>query len=151
MEPIFKIFNDPAETFYIVEEDPGFISLELGDHILRPSEGYSDGELEQWAEDNYEEEELFKDEEGNFDYEWIRNTYDEEHQGGSNNYATPNGRAFEYIEELDFPADINIWIVDGDGPGNDWIGVECESMEDIVKLQLYLEKQGSRVNFIRKR
>jgi hypothetical protein len=146
MKEIFKSF-DNSDTFYIVIEAPGHISLELGTELLRPSQDLFEDDLEDWAEANYEEE-LYKDEKGNIDYEWIRDTYDEEHEGGSSNFATPNGRAFEYFEDFDFPEDVKIAVVDGDGPGSDWAGVMCESIADIVKLQQHLEAKGSLVNFI---
>lgn len=152
-------YKEADNTFYVRKNgsDDSF-TLEV-DIDFEPYERYegewNDEEMKEWAEDQvYLLEEFgYIKEDGSIDYEGLRETrWDEEeaiYNQSPPSYATPSGRAFLWFEDLEiaFPEDIELRIIDGYCPGNDWQGVVVEGYDSLVRLQEFLCQHGQKVNF----
>ena len=145
------IFEDPDQNInafdYCKNEE---YNLEIGDDIIYESDDMTDEEIIEWAEDNcyLEAEEGYIEEDGNPYVELLRRLKRSNEDDYPPTYATPSGRAFIFFEKIDFPEEIDINIIDGYHPGNDWQGVIVKGLQNLIDLQKHLYENGSKVNFI---
>ncbi len=145
------IFDDPEQNINAVDySNDEEYNLEIGDDINYESDDMTDEEIIEWAEDNsyLGAEEGYIDEDGNPYVESLRRLKRSNEDDYLPTYVTPSGRAFLFFEKFDFPEEIDINIIDGYHPGNDWQGVIVKGLQNLIDLQKHLYENGSRVNFI---
>lgn len=143
-------FPDAEMTFFYSKYiDQGY-KLEIGDEVETPSSILSDEEILEWGRDREDPQE---DEEGSEpDIESLRESYDESFESLPN-WAYPSGRAYDFFENWEIDQEIwnllNITMIEGEYPGSDWCGVIVKDYESLILLQLVLEKEGEKVNFVK--
>ncbi len=152
-------YKEADNTFYVRKNgsDDSFI-LEV-DIDFEPYERYEgewdDEDMKEWAKDNeyLSEDAGYLKDDGSIDYESLRETrWDEEeaiYNQSPPSYATPSGRAFLWFEDLEFsiPEDIELNLIDGYSPGNDWQAVMVKGVDSLIRLQDFLVDNGLKVNF----
>jgi hypothetical protein len=149
---IITFDNSDIDFIAVKQMDQKGYSIEIGnDFIYLETEDSSDEEVVAWAlEYGFSEKEL-SDPENNLDnLRALKARSEEEYYNlDPPSYATPNGRAFDYFNNLDFliPEHIGINIIEGLHPGNDWLGVTAENFESLISMQSVLLENGIKANF----
>ena len=158
MDELIKFENEDI-VFYAIKNstDENEFFIEQGeDFIYDEQEQISDDELEEWAVENeyLDGNYGFVLEDGTIDYkalgEFKRKKDIAIYEEYPPSYATPSGRAFLWFDELEIkiPKKIDIEIIDGPSPGNDWQGVIVNGYDSLIGLQTFLFDNGIKVNFI---
>ena len=150
-----ETFDSPNEVFYTYryEYDPEKYYLEIGTEFIYTTDSMSDEEIQYWAEKNEyldDPENGYLLEDGKLDFNGLRERRKEHEDEYPDTDSYPSGRAFLYFENLDFelPKNIDISIVEGPHPGNDWHGVIVNGDESLKKLQMFLRTQDIKANFL---
>jgi hypothetical protein len=157
MEELKKFENEDV-AFYAIKNstDENEFFIEQGeDFIYDEPEQISDEELKEWAEENeyLDDNSGFFLEDGSIDYKALGEFKREEdissYEEYPTSYATPSGRAFLWFNnlEIEIPKEIDIEIIDGPSPGNDWQGVIVNGYESLLGLQTFLFENNIKVNF----
>ena len=149
-----KTFDEPDENFFAIKNDPDKdeYNLEEGDHFILGYEIADDQELKQWTwcqgkivkHDGIETIPVGTDYNklGEIFLKFEKLTY-------LPTWTYPSGRAFLAFESIksDIPSDIDLSIIAGINPGNNWHGVIINGLDSLVKLQSFLEANDMKVNF----
>jgi len=150
-----ETFDSPDEVFYTFryEYDPEKFYLEIGTEFIYTTDSLPDEEIEYWAKKNEyldDPEDGYILEDGTPDFNSLRERRKEYEDEYPDTDSYPSGRAFLYFENLDFelPKNIDVRLVEGPHPGNDWHGVVVNGEETLRQLQNYLKTQEIEVNFI---
>jgi len=149
-----KIFDDPDESFNAYKLDPvkEEYNLEEGDQFLWGYEIMDKEELEEWSwsKGHFVKREEQQDETIAIDYKRLSEDFAD---FGKLAYLPvwtyPSGRAFLAFESIksEIPLDINMIIIAGLHPGNNWHGAIVKGYDSLVRLQLFLEENEMKVNF----
>ncbi|MBM3455234.1 MAG: hypothetical protein FJX80_08810 [Bacteroidetes bacterium] len=151
-------FDNPDATFNLTVEglSEEEFTLEDGkDFIYAEPEELNDNELIEWANENelLEVGSEYLLEDGSIDLDSLRELNKDDQlirlREYPDTFSSPSGRAFIFFEDLgfDFPDDIDISVIDGYSPSNDWQGVVVNGISSVVKLQLFLLENSIKVNF----
>jgi hypothetical protein len=152
MKPMIelKTYKDPNMEFNVVGCLSDKLYIEEGDDLIVDLDEYSDNEILEWAEEN-EMIEDYTNEDGSVNIEQLRDSKQDEdiehYNENPPSYATPNGRAYNWFEDLGLIMPDGIAVVDGPHPGSDWQGVVVNNLSSLVVLQDFLEIAGYKVNF----
>ena len=152
----FETFDNPNEVFftYQYEYDPEKYYLEIGTEFIYATDSMTDKEILYWANKNEyldDPENGYLLEDGTPDFNSLKERRKEYEDEYPDTDSYPSGRAFLYFENLDFelPKNIDIRLVEGPHPGNDWHGVVVTGEESLKQLQMYLKTQDIEVNFLK--
>ncbi len=149
-----KIFKEPDESFYAIKLDPSKeeYNLEEGDQIIFGYEITDETEKSHWAWANShpakgEEQQNIAVAE-NFDsFSKIFRNF--ENLTYLPAWTYPSGRAFLAFNSIrsELPPNVDLSIIAGLHPANNWHGVIVKGFDSLVKLQSFLEENDMKVNF----
>ena len=149
-----KFFADPDETFVAIMNDPqkDEYNLEEGDHFILGYEIVDDQEHKQWtwSQGNIVKKDGLEITPVAIDYNKLGETFLKfETLTYLPAWTYPSGRAFLAFESIksDIPTEIDLSIIAGLNPENNWHGVIINGYDSLVKLQLFLEEHDMKVNF----
>ncbi len=149
-----KIFEEPDESFFAVKNDPDKdeYNLEEGDHFILGYEIVDDQELKQWAwiKGRFIENHGLETAPAAPDYKKLGETFLKfEALTYLPAWTYPSGRAFLAFESIksDIPTEIELSIIAGLNPENNWHGVIINGHDSLVKLQSFLEEHDMKINF----
>ncbi len=151
------VFNEPDEIFYAIKQGSRSDEYHLASGTDHHSElkFMDDNDLKTWALERCEnDEEEFREtyvkDDGSIDYESIKSDFEEEESDYPPNWTYPEGRAYEWFDNLylDFPDHIEIAFGEGFAPGHDGCAVVVCGYESLVDLQAFLKQQSIKMNFI---
>ena len=149
-----KIFEEPDESFFAVKIDPDKdeYNLEEGDNFMLGYEIIDDQELKQWAwtKGKFVENHGQKIAVSASDYKSLGEVFRKfETLTYMPTWTYPSGRAFLAFESIksDIPMEIDLSIIAGLNPDNNWHGVIINGFDSLVKLQSFLEENDMKVNF----
>lgn len=138
---IFNVLVDPISDLLYLEEGTDFVVF-LDEN--------SEDEILEWAENNDLIDE-YKDINGSLDFDSLKALKEdsdlEEYNENPPTFATPNGRAFEWFEDLGIILPDGVQLIDGPHPGSDWQGVSVRNESCLLALQQFLFTEGYKVNF----
>ena len=134
---------------YSSKED---FNLELGDEFIDETDEMTDDEIKDWAvkKGYLDDGDDYIDDEGNIDYDQLRDQKKMHEEDYPSNNSYPSGRAFDWFSGLtfDYPSEIKISIIDGDSPGRDWCGVVVDDYNSLKLLQEFIFSNSIKVNFV---
>jgi len=149
-----KTFDEPDESFFAIKNDPDKdeYNLEEGDHFILGYEIADDQELKQWT---WSQGTIVKHDgidiiPAAIDYNKLGEIFLKfEKLTYLPVWTYPSGRAFLAFESIksDIPSDIDLSIIAGINPENNWHGVIINGLGSLVKLQSFLEANDMKVNF----
>ncbi len=149
-----KFFSDPDESFYAIKLDPvkEEYYLEEGTQLQLNNKISEKEEFNQWS---WAQGHLLPT--GGKPQTEIAIVYHRLSEIFSNvetlNFlpviAYPSGRAFLAFESIksEIPTEINLIIIAGLNPENNWHGVVIKDYVSLVRLQSFLEENDMKVNF----
>jgi hypothetical protein len=137
----FNVLVDPLSDLLYLDEGIDFVVL-LDEN--------SEDEILEWAENNELIDE-YKDDNGSLDLDSLKELKEEADLEGYNEnpptFATPNGRAFDWFNDLGIILPDGVHLIDGPHPGSDWQGVSVKNESCLLTLQQFLFTEGYKVNF----
>jgi hypothetical protein len=147
----FVIYEDPDIEFHvIVDQLSDVLYLEEGTDFIVLLDENSEDDILEWAENNELIEE-YRNDNGSLDLDALKDLKEEadlvDYNENPPSFATPNGRAYKWFENLGVRLPNGVNLIDGPYPGSDWQGVEIRHKSCLFTLQQFLFTEGYKVNF----